>query len=443
MIYLKIPNLVYSTLVLFLSNFIVRILGFLYKIFLSNNLSQVHLGIYHMVFNFLMICIAFTTTGIPTALSCLVARKKAFNDKHSTNSLFISAIYISFFIAGLISLIVAISSDILSLRLLHSNTSSIFILALCPSIIAITISNIVRGYYYGIKQVDIPAISQILEQISKIVFVYLIVKNFKSPTLICLSAIIGISIGECISLSFMTLGLARRPYIDNKYTINIKEFIRSSYNTIRMSIPITCNRMSNIVLNSISSMIIPSRLSLSGITYTTALGIYGTIAGMVFPFIYLPFILVSALVVNIIPSISLDISSKNIKAIKSKILFAVILTLVMGILCSIIFYLFGEKICLYTFKNKIAGFYLKYMCLVPLFLSLNHVISGILHSIGKEFIASVIGITSIVIQTLCLYFILPMPNIGLWGYILILTAVPIITFLFNSHVLFKSLKSLY
>nr|WP_284693997.1 oligosaccharide flippase family protein [Paeniclostridium ghonii] len=440
---MKIPNLVYSTLVLFLSNFIVRILGFLYKIFLSNNLSQVHLGIYHMVFNFLMICIAFTTTGIPTALSCLVARKKAFNDKHSTNSLFISAIYISFFIAGLISLIVAISSDILSLRLLHSNTSSIFILALCPSIIAITISNIVRGYYYGIKQVDIPAISQILEQISKIVFVYLIVKNFKSPTLICLSAIIGISIGECISLSFMTLGLARRPYIDNKYTINIKEFIRSSYNTIRMSIPITCNRMSNIVLNSISSMIIPSRLSLSGITYTTALGIYGTIAGMVFPFIYLPFILVSALVVNIIPSISLDISSKNIKAIKSKILFAVILTLVMGILCSIIFYLFGEKICLYTFKNKIAGFYLKYMCLVPLFLSLNHVISGILHSIGKEFIASVIGITSIVIQTLCLYFILPMPNIGLWGYILILTAVPIITFLFNSHVLFKSLKSLY
>lgn len=440
---MKIPNLVYSTLVLFLSNFIVRILGFLYKIFLSNNLSQVHLGIYHMVFNFLMICIAFTTTGIPTALSCLVARKKAFNDKHSTNALFISAIYISFFIAGLISLIVAISSDILSLRLLHSNTSSIFILALCPSIIAITISNIVRGYYYGIKQVDIPAISQILEQISKIVFVYLIVKNFKSPTLICLSAIIGISIGECISLSFMTLGLARRPYIDNKYTINIKEFIRSSYNTIRMSIPITCNRMSNIVLSSISSMIIPSRLSLSGITYTTALGIYGTIAGMVFPFIYLPFILVSALVVNIIPSISLDISRKNIKAIKSKILFAVILTLVMGILCSIIFYLFGEKICLYTFKNKIAGFYLKYMCLVPLFLSLNHVISGILHSIGKEFIASVIGITSIVIQTLCLYFILPMPNIGLWGYILILTAVPIITFLFNSHVLFKSLKSLY
>lgn len=440
---MKVPNLVYSTLVLFLSNFIVRIIGFLYKVFLSNNLSEVHLGIYHMVFNFLMICISLTTTGVPTALSCLVARKKAFNDKHSTNALFISTIYISFFIASLIALIVSFSSDILSVKLLHSNTSSIFILALCPSIIAITLSNVVRGYYYGIKQVDIPAISQILEQISKIIFVYLIVKNFKNPTLICLSAIIGISIGECISLLFMTLGLARNPYIDNRYTINMKEFIRSSYNTIRMSIPITCNRMSSIVLNSISSMIIPSRLALSGINYTTALGIYGTIAGMVFPFVYLPFMLVSALVVNIIPSISLDVSKKNISSIKNKILFALVLTLVMGILCSIIFYLFGEEICLYTFKNKVAGFYLKYMCLVPLFLGLNHVVSGILHSIGKEFIASIIGIISMIIQTVCLYFILPIPDIGLWGYILILTIVPIITFLFNFHVLFKSLKSLY
>ncbi|MDO7206538.1 hypothetical protein Q5M85_23015 [Paraclostridium bifermentans] len=95
------------------------------------------------------------------------------------------------------------------------------------------------------------------------------------------------------------------------------------------------------------------------------------------------------------------------------------------------------------FQNKVAGFYLKYMCLVPLFLSLNHVIYGILHSIGKEFISSVIGIASMIIQTLCLYFILPIPDVGLWGYILILTVVPIITFAFNSHVLFKSLKSLY
>lgn len=440
MLYLKVPNLVYSTVILFLSNFIVRIIGFLYKIFLSNNLSEVHLGIYHMVFNLLLICISITTTGIPTALSCLVSRRKAFNDKHNSNVLFISAIYISFFISAFISLFVGFNKNLLSIKLLNNN-HSIFILSICPAIIAITLSNIVRGYYYGLKEVNIPAISQVLEQISKFLFVYLIVKNLHNQSLICLSALIGISIGECVSLSIMTIGLARNPYIYNKYTINIKEFINSSYSTIKMSFPITCNRMSNIILNSISSMIIPSRLCLSGITYKNALGIYGTIEGMVFPFIYLPFILVSAIVVNIIPSISLDISIKNIKLVKYKILISLFLTLLMGIFCSLIFYLFGNKICLFTFKNNVAGFYLKYMCLVPLFLSLNHVISGILHSIEKELISSIIGISSMILQTICLYFILPIPNLGLYGYILTMTIIPMITFILYSYILFKSMLS--
>ncbi|MEG2984779.1 MAG: oligosaccharide flippase family protein [Peptostreptococcaceae bacterium] len=439
---MKIPNLVYSTLILFISNFIVRIIGFLYKIFLSNNLSEIHLGIYHLVFNILMICIAVTTTGIPTALSCLVARKKAFNDKHSTNTLFISAIYISFFIAALISIFIGINSNYLSFKILHSNDMSIFILAICPAIISITLSNVVRGYYYGIKKVNTPAISQILEQISKILFVYLIVKNFRDPNLICLSAIIGISIGECISLVFLTFNLAKKPYIDNKYTINIKEFVSASYNTVKMSLPITCNRMSNIILNSVSSMIIPSRLTLSGITYSNALGIYGTISGMVFPFIYLPFMLVSALVVNIIPNISLDVSRKNISAIKSKICFSIVLTLAMGIFCSFLFYFFGQKLCITVFNNELAGIYLKYMCLVPLFLSLNHILSGILHSIGKEYLSSLIGISYMIVQTICLYFILPIPNIGLGGYIIILTVIPFLASLSNIYVLLKYLKSL-
>ncbi|MEG2246274.1 MAG: oligosaccharide flippase family protein [Peptostreptococcaceae bacterium] len=439
---MKIPNLVYSTLILFISNFIVRIIGFLYKIFLSNNLSEIHLGIYHLVFNILMICIAVTTTGIPTALSCLVARKKAFNDKHSTNTLFISAIYISFFIAALISIFIGINSNYLSFKILHSNDMSIFILAICPAIISITLSNVVRGYYYGIKKVNTPAISQILEQISKILFVYLIVKNFRDPNLICLSAIIGISIGECISLVFLTFNLAKKPYIDNKYTINIKEFISASYNTVKMSLPITCNRMSNIILNSVSSMIIPSRLTLSGITYSNALGIYGTISGMVFPFIYLPFMLVSALVVNIIPNISLDVSRKNISAIKSKICFSIVLTLAMGVFCSFLFYFFGQKLCITIFNNELAGIYLKYMCLVPLFLSLNHILSGILHSIGKEYLSSLIGISYMIVQTICLYFILPIPNIGLGGYIIILTVIPFLASLSNIYVLLKYLKSL-
>ena len=117
---MRIPNLVLSTIILFISNLIVRILGFLYKIFLSKVMGETGLGIYHMVFNFLMICIAFlTTTGIPTALSCLIARENALQDKKESNIFFISTLYVSFFLSLIIALIISFNSNYLSFRLLN------------------------------------------------------------------------------------------------------------------------------------------------------------------------------------------------------------------------------------------------------------------------------------------------------------------------------------
>lgn len=435
---MRVPNLIYSTIILFISNLIVRVIGFLYKIFLSNNITDTQLGIYHLAFNFLMICIALTTTGIPTALSCLVSKKKS----SSNNTYFISTLYLAFCISFFISVIVGFNDNYIASKILHNENLSILILAICPAIVLITLSNILRGYFYGIKKVNPAAISQVLEQVCKILFVYLIVKYTNNPLTICLAAIIGISIGECCSLVFMMFSLANYKSFSHNYRLDIKQFIYASYETIKMSLPITFNRLSNIILNSFSSMIIPSRLALSGMSYNSALGIYGIISGMVYPFIYLPFMMVSALIVNLIPSISLEVSNKNYKSVKQKIYYSIILTFFIGILCSFIFYFFGEYIGEYIFSNKLAGLYLKYMCLVPLFLSSNHIISGILHAIEKEYLASIIGIASMFVQTTTLYFTLTIPKLNIYAYIITLTVIPFITLLINLFILSKYLKSI-
>ena len=77
--------------------------------------------------------------------------------------------------------------------------------------------------------------------------------------------------------------------------------------------------MSSVILQSVSSMIVPSRLVLSGISYSQSIGLYGIISGMVMPFVYLPFTIGSALVVNLIPSISQEVALNKIKSVKIKI----------------------------------------------------------------------------------------------------------------------------
>lgn len=437
---MKIPNLIFSTVVLFLSNLIVRILGFLYKIFLSNVIGEAGLGVYHILFNFLMICLALTTTGIPTTLSCLIANKKALNDKHNSNILFISTLYVAFFISSFISLFISFNSKYISLYLLKNPNLDLFILSICPAIVVITLSNVLRGYYYGLKEVLVPAIGQVIEQLTRIIFVFLIIMYINNKSLNCYIALLGISIGEIVNILFITICLYKNTNLYNKYTVQVKDFYDASIETLKMSIPITCNRLSNILLHSLSSIIVPSRLVLAGISYTQSLSMYGVISGMVMPFIYLPFTLGSALIVNLIPSISQEISLGKYKNVIKKINYALSLTFTVGIISSIFFYLFGEKLCLIVFNNKLAGTYLKSMFLVPLFMTLNQTLSGILHSIRKEVISSVITIVSMFIQLMSLYFLLPIPNLNIYAYIYIITIVSFFTCLLHIIVLMKTLK---
>lgn len=439
---LRIPNLLLSTIILFISNFIVRVLGFLYKIFLSKVIGETGLGIYHMIFNFLMICLALTTTGIPTALSCLVAKRKALNDKHTTNTLFISTLYVAFFISFAISLGISFSSNFLSLKLLKNENLNLFVLSICPAIVIITISNIIRSYFYGVKKVTIPALGQILEQVSKILFVFLLCMYIKDRAFTCYIALLGISIGEATNVLFMTIYLYKDNDLSNKYTINIKDFYNSSIEILKMSIPITCNRMSNVLLQSISSMMVPSRLVLSGVAYTKALSMYGIMSGMVMPFVFLPFTVGSALVVNLIPSISQEMALNKYNNVLKKINYSLLLTTGVGILSSLLFYFFGKEICVIVFKNELAGDYLKAMFLTPLFLSLNQTLSGILHAIRKEFESSVNTIAGMIIQLIALYFLLPIPELNIYAYIYTMTIVSILTCLLHIIVLIKAIKNL-
>ena len=436
----KIPNLLLATIILSVSNIIVRGLGFIYKIFLSNIIGEQGLGIYHIVFNFLMICIALTTTGIPTALSCLISANNTLKNKKETNILFISTLYVSFFIAFFISIFISLHSEFLADTFLHNPQLNLFILAICPAVVLITLSNVLRSYFYGIKKVVIPAVGQILEQISRILFLILVYYYIKNDNVLCYSALIAISIGEMINIIFITVNLYNDSNLYKKLNIDINDFKHASFETLKMSIPITCNRMSSIVLQSISSIIIPSRLILANMSYTAALGAYGIISGMVMPFIYLPFSVGSALVVNLIPSISSEVALKNNNFLMKKIKYSIVLTFFVSMLCSILFYFLGEDICLLFFKNKIAGQYLKAMFLAPIFLSLNQTLSAILHGIRKEFISSFNTILGMAIQLICLYFLLPIPSLNIYAYIYVVTGAAIFTTLLHSISLIHALK---
>ncbi len=70
-----------GTLILTLAGFLTKILGFLYRIFLSQTIGAQGMGIYQLIFPIHTLCFALTVGGIQTAISRFVAARVALKDE--------------------------------------------------------------------------------------------------------------------------------------------------------------------------------------------------------------------------------------------------------------------------------------------------------------------------------------------------------------------------
>ena len=73
-------SLLYGTMVLSLANFIVRLLGFAYRVFLSRMIGPQGMGLVQLVLPVFQIAITLTVSGIPIAVSRLVSEKNVKHD---------------------------------------------------------------------------------------------------------------------------------------------------------------------------------------------------------------------------------------------------------------------------------------------------------------------------------------------------------------------------
>ena len=95
--------LIKGTLILTLSGFITKIIGFIYRIFLSQTIGAQGMGIYQLIFPIQTLCYALTVGGIQTAISRLVAAKAAVKDEQGARDLFLVSACLSLFTASCVS----------------------------------------------------------------------------------------------------------------------------------------------------------------------------------------------------------------------------------------------------------------------------------------------------------------------------------------------------
>lgn len=413
-------GLVFSTIFLTIINVLIRILGFVYRIFLVRFIGAEGLGLFELVSPIAMFLFTILGSGVPIAVMRLTAQGVAKNQPLKNDQIIKYISFIMFGVSILLFISLILFTPFLSISILKDERLSLPLYIFAPTLFFASLSAIFRGYFYGLKNVVPPALSQLVEQGVRMVLVFSLLFYFSPVTPIGAVSIsmAGVVLGEFFGFVFLLLFYRKRKFFysfqKNRERTSFIIVLRTFFS---IALPITFSRMLSSILRVITALLIPGRLLLSGLDKSTALSVFGKVNGMAMPLLFLPFTFTSALVLNLIPRISEYQEKKNLPLLHRSIGKGIEIAFMVGIPTSCVFYLFSDEIFSILYGES-SGLYLKNLSILVLFLCVYQITTSILQGLGKQFISTIFYVTGMLFQLFCTYFLVANPSYGIEGYIL-------------------------
>lgn len=420
-------SLIGGTILLTITGLITRLIGFFYRIYLSNALGARLLGIYQLIFPVYGICFTIFASGVQTAISKQVAEKQAAKDIRGTSRFLTAGLMISITTALLLSVLLFFSCNLTAKVFLKEPecAGSLQILSLAFPFCGITAC--INGYCYGLKKSVLPAASQLVEQIVRVVFLMLLALSAPVSCELAIQALVAGETSSCLfciaGVSILKRRLARRPLAaadiaaaafnksKSSATGSIKTDIKK---LLSISSSLTANRLFISILHSFESFLVPLTLRRYGLSRDEALSIFGILSGMTMSFLMFPGTLTNSLSVLLLPAVSEAQAQKNQRGLEKSVSVSIKYSVLLGIFSGFFFFFFGKELGIVVFSEEKAGTYLACLSFLCPFLYLSTTLSSILNGLGSmnlTFLSSVLGLTLRVIL-----FAVLIPRCSVYGY---------------------------
>lgn len=398
-----------STIILILGGAITKILSMIIKIFLTRAIGENGITLYMLILPTFNLFITLSSLSLSTSISKLISEKKL-----SNKSIILSTINISIIYNFILMFMLIILAPFISNNLLKNNMTYYPIISISFTLPFICISTILKGYYYGNENMLPFILSNIIEQIIRLLFIIFIIPNlliYGINITICGVVLINI-ISELSSIICLIM------FIPNK-KINIKDF-KYNKNVIKdilnISIPATGSRLIGSIAYFFEPIILTYIMMKNGYSNEYITYEYGVITGYVQPLLLLPSFFTMAISTALLPVISNNYARRNYYYVKKKLKQAILISLLIGVIFTIIFMTIPEILLKFIYHTEAGTNYIK--IIAPFFLL--HYIQGpltaYLQAINKAKIAMKGTLYGAIIKIILL--IILSKFIGIWGFII-------------------------
>lgn len=434
---------------------LVRFLGFVYRLPLTNMLGDKGNGIYgtgYYIYTFLLI---LSSAGLPAAISKLVSERLALRQYRNAHRVFQTALMLSVTLGIIFAVVMALTAR-QAAAFVKTPDSYYAILTLCPTLVIVAIMSVYRGYFQGMNTMVPTAISQIVEQIFNAFFSVYLAYVFlrihipegaqKNIPLGAAGGTMGTGIGAAAGLIVVLISyISIRPYLVRRAKLCRQQEEESRKlllgKIFKTAWPIIVGTAVFSITNLIDLGMVMHILTASGYSETEAMVLYGQLSGKYVTLTTLPVAISSAIATAVLPSIAASNRLNDHKQVKRKMNLTMRISMIISIPAAVGIGVLGPQIIAMLFPSASDGGILLTVGAVSIiFLALCQTATGILQGIGHIQVPVVGALLGAVMKVILNAVLIPIPALNVIGAVLSTTGCYLVASVFDVWMLSRITK---
>ena len=424
---MKKNSILKNVTVLLLSQIIIKAIGIIYKLYLTNKTGYGDTGnaIFSASFQVYGVFLTICSIGVPNAIATLTSAKFAVGDNNGAYRILKIAIVIFGSIGFIGSCILYCFAGKVANLYLDMPETQLVLKVLAPSIFIVSISAVLKGYFNGKEKMDITAkglsIEQFIKTIITVLFIEILsyVYNKNTIIMVCGVALVT-SLGSIINCLYMYIN-----YIKNRKEIWTDMITSKTYkkerkrkiikNIFKVTIPISICALIGSFNKTIDAFTIV-KIAKEYLGEAEAVRQYGILSGKIESLVALPFSFNMAIATTIIPTIAGYKARGELEKNKKLIKFGILAGMVISIPFFIIMFTFSEPILQILFPNASEGsLLLKISSIGIIFAVIIQTINSYFQGINKMKVQIITVAISSGIKLLLNIILISNSKIGIYG----------------------------
>lgn len=397
-------RLISGTMILSFSGLIVKLINILYKLPLTNMVGLKTIGYFNTIYPTYLVLTAAMLVGIPATISKLVAEERELGNIAKAHQIFRSGLFCSAVLGLAVGIFFVFLPSYAAIFAWEPEIRYV-LWGLAVSPVLIGVGGSIRGYFQGMQNMVPTAISQIVENLFKVVLgvglVYLFMQRGLPDYIVISGATIGISLGMVLATGYLIWQYYRwRPSFLREKEVspllsgeNVSGGSRrseqaDSANTgkyigkiLWISVPITISMAMVSIMGFVDSTMAYHAFTAIGMAQETVRKELSSVI-TVQTVINVPLAISAAVSVSVLPAIAVAGIRKDKVELNDKINTALQLATKMALPSAMGIFLLAEPILTLLYREKIDAGLLRIYSVCMLFMILAQSVSSILQGLS-------------------------------------------------------------